>query len=360
MQISNKAKSAENIFYQTVLERSRHREGLIATVTGGEHCGQKAYLEDGVLRAVIGDFFLPGILHEITNHAGADSFLVFDQDEIFIQPVGNHARIVLCGGGHVAMALIRMAKYLDFEIWVIEDRPLFAEHARRQGADHVICSGYAEGLRQVPESPDNYFVCMTRGHRFDRECLEEIFQHSYAYAGMMGSKLRSGMVRKELRECGFSPEITDSLHAPIGLDIGAETPEEIALAVMGEIVQKKNQLRRDRALDEEILSKLLEHTHSEDSKPRMILCTIVSKRGSAPRGVGTQMLVTSDHQITGTIGGGCKEAEVIARCRRQFLQPVVKDRHFCEKMDVMMTADETEEEGMVCGGWIQVFLEEIP
>ena len=93
-------------------------------------------------------------------------------------------------------------------------------------------------------------------------------------------------------------------------------------------------------------------THYQNEK--YILCTIIKKNGSAPRGVGTQMLVSSDNRIVGTIGGGCAEALVISRCRRLFRKQEFK----CELIDVSMNTDDAENEGMVCGGSISVLLEQ--
>ena len=100
-------------------------------------------------------------------------------------------------------------------------------------------------------------------------------------------------------------------------------------------------------------SKECEDTQASDEK--YILCTIIKKNGSAPRGVGTQMLVSSDNRIIGTIGGGCAEAEVISHCRRLFRKQEFK----CALMDVSMNTDDAEKEGMVCGGSISVLLEQI-
>ena len=100
-------------------------------------------------------------------------------------------------------------------------------------------------------------------------------------------------------------------------------------------------------------SKECEDTQASDEK--YILCTIIKKNGSAPRGVGTQMLVSSDNRIVGTIGGGCAEALVISRCRRLFRNQEFK----CELIDVSMNTDDAEKEGMVCGGSISVLLEQI-
>ena len=119
-------------------------------------------------------------------------------------------------------------------------------------------------------------------------------------------------------------------------------------------------------MDNEVLDALIEaakqhvsdaqkaDTHYQNEK--YILCTIIKKNGSAPRGVGTQMLVSSDNRIVGTIGGGCAEAEVISHCRRLFRKQEFK----CELIDISMNTDDAEKEGMVCGGSISVLLEQAP
>ena len=99
----------------------------------------------------------------------------------------------------------------------------------------------------------------------------------------------------------------------------------------------------------------VQETDTQASDEKYILCTIIKKNGSAPRGVGTQMLVSSDNRIIGTIGGGCAEAEVISHCRRLFRKQEFK----CGLMDVSMNTDDAEKEGMVCGGSILVLLEQI-
>lgn len=191
------------------------------------------------------------------------------------------------------------------------------------------------------------------------ECLTEIFRKPYAYVGMMGSKKRAAIVKKDLEESGFSQETISGLHSPIGLAIGGQTPEEIALSVISEIVKCKNERTGCTQVDKEVLDALIEaakqETDTQASDEKYILCTIIKKNGSAPRGVGTQMLVSSDNRIIGTIGGGCAEAEVISHCRRLFRKQEFK----CGLMDVSMNTDDAEKEGMVCGGSISVLLEQI-
>ena len=191
------------------------------------------------------------------------------------------------------------------------------------------------------------------------ECLTEIFRKPYAYVGMMGSKKRAAIVKKDLEESGFSQETISGLHSPIGLAIGGQTPEEIALSVISEIVKCKNERTGCTQVDKEVLDALIEaakqETDTQASDEKYILCTIIKKNGSAPRGVGTQMLVSSDNRIIGTIGGGCAEAEVISHCRRLFRRQEFK----CGLMDVSMNTDDAEKEGMVCGGSISVLLDRL-
>ena len=182
---------------------------------------------------------------------------------------------------------------------------------------------------------------------------------------MMGSKKRAVIVKKDLEESGLSQEIISGLHSPIGLAIGGQTPEEIALSVISEIVKCKNERTSCTQVDNDVLDALIEaakqraseaqKTEAQESNEKYILCTIIKKNGSAPRGVGTQMLVSSDNRIVGTIGGGCADAEVISRCRRLFREQQFK----CELMDVSMHTDDAEKEGMVCGGSISVLLESV-
>ena len=350
--------------YASIKDRPADSRCELLTVIEGAHAGEKALYIDGRIRVASGSAWAD----EINDN---DNSIV-----MFKQQIGSRPRLIICGGGHVSAALVRMASLLAFDIWVIEDRPLFADNAKRQGADHVICGDYKKTLARLEPQTDDYYVCMTRGHRFDMECLTEIFRKPYAYVGMMGSKKRAVIVKKDLEESGFSQETISGLHSPIGLAIGGQTPEEIALSVISEIVKCKNERTSCTQIDNEVLDALIEaakqhvsdaqktdaqeadaqkaDTHYQNEK--YILCTIIKKNGSAPRGVGTQMLVSSDNRIVGTIGGGCAEAEVISHCRRLFRKQEFK----CELIDVSMNTDDAEKEGMVCGGSISVLLEQAP
>lgn len=375
--------------YLSIRDRNRAEKSFITTVVSGEAKGQKAYITDGRIRVSYGNYFTGDIVKKLCEiSCGIDgndsndgsSLIKIEDNTLFIQNITGRPNLVVCGAGHVAEALVKMAGLIDFDITVIEDRPVFAEKIRSLGIENVICDDYVNALKTIDKNRDNYFVCMTRGHRFDEQCLFEIFKMPYAYVGMMGSKRRAVMVRKDLEEYGIEIEKINELHSPIGLSIGAATPQEIALSVMSEIVQCKNKHCNNGSVDDNIIEEL-----AKPSDEQRILCTIIRKSGSAPRNVGTQMIVTSDNRIIGTIGGGCAEAEIITKCRDIFngfagqIQENAsendgnKSREVCQKddfankhfigkpeiMEVSMNTDDAEKEGMVCGGNISVMLERV-
>ena len=250
------------------------------------------------------------------------------------------------------MPIIQIGRMIGFSVTVIEDREIFADNARRQGADNVICDTFANGLAQIPGDDDTYFVIVTRAHRWDRECLRIISGKPHAYVGMMGSKRRVSLVLNELRKEGIPEEFLGSVCTPIGLKIGAETPEEIAVSVMAQIIEIKNWDKRAFAYPREMMDAILGLHHSEAGGLRKVMATIIKRRGSAPRDVGTKMLIMEDGTCVGTIGGGYAEA-VIAEEGRKML----KEEPQPKVLEVSLHADLAEEEGMICGGELEVFMD---
>lgn len=272
-----------------------------------------------------------------------------EEQYVFRERVGRIPHLVICGGGHVAIAITEMGKMLGFTVTVLEDRPQFANHARKAGADFVRCDTFKHGLSTIKGNSDTWFVIVTRGHRYDTECLELILKKKYAYVGMMGSRRRVAIVKDQLEEKGVSRELLDEVHTPIGLKIGAETPEEIAVSVMAEIIEIKNKRVDSGGYSKEILNAIFER----DNEQKKVLATIISRKGSAPRGVGTKMVIEENGKLTGTIGGGCIESEIIQKA----LLMMRKNEVSFQVCTVDMTAEAAENEGMVCGGVVKVMLE---
>ena len=145
--------------------------------------------------------------------------------------------LLICGGGHVGQAVAKAGRLLDFQVTVIDDRVEFA--ARDKFPDPAVqlrAQDFVEALRSINITPATHIVIVTRGHRHDEICLEEVIGKPARYIGMIGSRRRTTTIRERLKRAGVAPELLHRVHAPIGLDIGALTPEEIALAILAEIV----------------------------------------------------------------------------------------------------------------------------
>lgn len=342
--------------YEKISRINPNCKNQVFTVIEGEELGKKALFSNGrlVWETESNGFYAR---HEKDIAGIEDGGLIeVENNRIYSEILGQEKKIVICGGGHVSMPIISMGRMLGCHVTVLEDRPLFANNARKQGASDVIVESYENGLKQVKGDADTYFVIVTRGHQYDKECLRMIAQKPHAYIGMIGSRRRVSMVKKSLIEEGIDKDVLERIYSPIGLDIGAETPEEIAVAVMAEIIEVKNKKKSHCGYSKEILNGILENQELiQSGTGREILATIVMRKGSAPREIGTKMLILPDGRIIGSIGGGCVEAEVANKGRAL----LTEDDPAPELIHVDMTAEEAKEEGMVCGGVLDVLLEAI-
>jgi xanthine dehydrogenase accessory factor len=167
--------------------------------------------------------------------------------ELMFEVHERPARLVIVGGGHVGKACSVIGEMCGFRVTVIDDRPEWANAERFPEADEVIRGRFDEVLTGYPIDATTYVICVTRGHRHDETSLRSVIGRGAAYVGMIGSKRRAAAVLKHLVDDGADPEAVAAVHTPIGLDIGAETPEEIAVAIMGEIisVRRRGQSKRD-------------------------------------------------------------------------------------------------------------------
>jgi xanthine dehydrogenase accessory factor len=172
------------------------------------------------------------------GEAGPGAFQVMT--EVYERP----ARLVIAGGGHVGKALSTIAAMCGFRVTIVDDRPEYADPDRFPEADEVIRGRFDEVLAGYPIDGSTYVVAVTRGHRHDEISLRAVVGRGAAYVGMIGSKRRAKAVLQHLVEDGANRAAVDSIHTPIGLDIGAETPEEIAVAIMGEIIQVRRRATR--------------------------------------------------------------------------------------------------------------------
>ena len=336
-------------FINELINLDRKQKNRVATIIEGEHQGKKAiYVGERLYNSEEDVAVFTSLPREVVA-SDKPTIAMMNGERVFVESIKSDPHMIICGGGHVSIAVIKMAKMLEFSVTVLEDRPFFAERAKAAGADYVICDQFEKGLETIEGNENTYFVIVTRGHRYDIECLRSILKKNHAYIGMIGSKKRVKSVKDLMISDGFDKNLVDSMYSPIGMKIGAETPAEIAVAIMAEIIQVKNQEKGSSGFTTEII----EYLEKEWKKTKLPLAivTIISRKGAAPRGIGTKMLVMRTGQMIGTIGGGCAEADIqhqAIQCMEQGISKLVQ---------VDMTGKDAEEDGMVCGGMIEVFID---
>lgn len=145
--------------------------------------------------------------------------------------------LIVCGGGHVGQAVAQVGLFLGFRVTVIDDRAEFAGRERFPDERiNLLATDFVAALQSLKITPASHLVIVTRGHKHDEICLREVIHKPARYIGMIGSRRRTTTIRAHLKREGLTDELLRRVYAPIGLDISAQTPEEIALAILAEIV----------------------------------------------------------------------------------------------------------------------------
>ena len=282
----------------------------LMTVLGKNRPEQQAVCDKYILRGKDASFSLVPVMEE-------------NESEIRIcEPAGPKARLIILGGGHISKELCSFAAKTGFTPWVIDEREEFANTSRFPDAEKVICAPFMQALAGVQVASCDYVVIVTRGHSCDGDCLRYLLERELpGYLGMIGSRRRVqaqfAMFRKEV----VPQERLDFVHTPIGLDIKAVTPEEIAVSILCE--------------------------------KAAAVATIIRASGSTPRKEGAKMLVFADGSIRGTIGGGLGESQVIRRAAA-----IAGTGRSC-LYHFVMDADVAARDGLACGGNMDVLIEDL-
>jgi xanthine dehydrogenase accessory factor len=286
--------------------------------------------------------------------SGKPKVMKAGEKTFFMEPFYPRERLIILGGGHIALPLAEFSAKTGYSVTVVDDRPSFANKARFPFAENVICESFRKALEQLKLTAYDYIVIITRGHRHDTDCLRYILrQPETIYLGMIGSRRRVGAVKDMLKEEGFDKERIDRICTPIGLAIGAVTPEEISISILAQLISRKR-LDRNEAFTvnrSDLDLQVIELLAREEDIPKSIV-TVIDTKGSTPRGVGAKMLVYETGQIAGSIGGGCSEAEVIHNA-----VGIIGSKSFMLQT-IDMTGEVAESEGMVCGGIMEVLIED--
>lgn len=250
-----------NTIYEAVAEAVRGRETVaLATIvqTRGStprQVGTKMLIRgDGTIVGTVGGGALEAAIIEAAQEAlrqGKPRLVHYglraDQHEqdlgvcggdldVFIDVVAPQATLLLIGAGHVAVPLAEMARMLRFRTIVFDDRAEYANRDRFPQADEVLVEEFEPGLRSLDITPNTWIIIATRSHESDAAALRAVVESPAAYIGLLGSRRKVSLIFKALREEGVREERLARVYAPVGLDLGAETPEEIALSIMAEIL----------------------------------------------------------------------------------------------------------------------------
>ena len=282
------------------------------------------------------------------------------EENVLTEVFKREHRLIVFGAGHVGYHLCHFASKVGFNTIVVDDRPYFANKEKFGEDIQVICNTFENAFETLDIHQEDYVVIVTRGHKHDKFCLDKILSlDELNYVGMIGSKRRVKIMKEELIEEGYSKEKIENIYSPIGLNIGAVTPEEIAISILAELISVKRigklavknepiKVSNSCELNKDVLEVL-----SKPQNEKMSLVTVISTKGSTPRKAGSKMIVYDSGKIIGTIGGGCAEAKIIKDAALMAGSKNLK----IETID--MTGEIAEEEGMVCGGKMTVLIEAI-
>lgn len=169
----------------------------------------------------------------------------FDGVEYYGEPLVRAGRAVVFGGGHVAQALVPVLSSIGFRTVVYDDRPEFANAALFPTADEIVAAAFDDVENHIALTENDWLVILTRGHAADFDVQKQLLHRRFAYVGVIGSAAKTKSVNARLRAAGIAEEAIQSVHTPIGLDIGAVTPAEIAVSIAGEMIKLRATKNRE-------------------------------------------------------------------------------------------------------------------
>lgn len=163
------------------------------------------------------------------------------QMKVFIEPIAVKSSLIICGAGHIALPLSLIGKMLNFSVTIIDNRREYANKERFPHADRIICQEHAKALAKEKITPNTYIAIVTHGNEHDYECLKTVIRSKAAYIGVISSKPKRVKFLSRLKAAGVPEKYFKNIAIPMGIDIGAQTPAEIAVSIAAEMVKVKDQ-----------------------------------------------------------------------------------------------------------------------
>jgi xanthine dehydrogenase accessory factor len=174
------------------------------------------------------------------SYSKKDGFLCGGQIKVFIEPIIAQKRLIICGAGHIGLPLSIIGKTLGFNVTVLDNRKAFANKQRFPHVDSIICDRFTKGLSKIAINQNTLIVLITASHDSDFQCLTKVIHSKAGYIGVICSQAKRKEFFKKLQKLGIPNSLIKNVKMPIGLDIGALSPEEIAVSISAEIVSTMN------------------------------------------------------------------------------------------------------------------------
>ena len=182
-------------------------------------------------------------MEQFINQANPETVICRDAEsnqlDLFIEPVTSNPILYIFGGGHVSSRVVPIAISVGFKVIVVDDRPDVAEPSNFPDASEIYCYPFEGVMGKFDINESSYIVIITRGHSHDKTVLEQALATEAGYIGMIGSRRKIKIIYDKLGEEGFTSEDLAKIHSPIGIEIGAETPEEIAISIVAELIKMR-------------------------------------------------------------------------------------------------------------------------
>ncbi len=247
---------------------------LVAPGSGAGHPGAKLFIRaDGSTAGALGSAALDALAIEAACELmprGQERWIeTRDGAKLYVETFTVPTTVVIAGGGHVGRAVYTVATFLGFKVIIIDDRPAFANKERFPQAERLIVAPFDEGIRGLDLGPNHCVLVATRGHKLDDVALMAAARSGAGYVGLLGSRRKAVMIFRGLLRQGVPEERVRAIRAPVGLDLGGRTPEEIAVSIVAEILAYKHgRAGAPMIMDERVLDKARQLSAKAPARPR--------------------------------------------------------------------------------------------
>jgi xanthine/CO dehydrogenase XdhC/CoxF family maturation factor/CTP:molybdopterin cytidylyltransferase MocA len=223
--------------------KKRHSGVLVTMIPEGKTEILRYWIENNTITDSVPEPELSKHKEEIKNCLAENQcYYLKNTYSLFIEPIFPLPELIIAGAGHIGQAVSHISSLLGFEVTVIDDRPEFCNKEKLPDADHLIVDNIGKAVHDIPKTQDTYIVIVTRGHKYDADVLRQCLDTDIAYIGMIGSRRKIRLIREKFVDEGWAtPSQFDRIHAPIGIEIGSQTVQEIAVSICAQMVLVRSQ-----------------------------------------------------------------------------------------------------------------------